>query len=110
MRDRFFVRLLRGSLPLIIWAAHWFGMYLSVAAQCSAALITPQAPRGWMLGVLSVLAVGACAALLWRASSTLRRAGDDAGLLAWAAAGSALLATVGIVWTSVPIMMIAGCG
>ncbi len=110
MRDRFFVRLLRGSLPLMIWAAHWFGAYLLVAAQCTPALITPQAPRLWMLGVLSALALLACLALLWRAGGRLRDAGDDAALLDWAAAGSALLAAVAIAWTTVPMAMIGGCG
>jgi hypothetical protein len=110
MRDHFFIRLLHGTLPLIVWAAHWFAVYFLVAAQCSPAAITPEAPRRWMLAVLSVLALGACAVLLWRARRTLRSAGGDASLLDWAAAGGAVLATMGIVWTTVPMVMIDGCG
>ncbi|MDB5934755.1 MAG: hypothetical protein JWQ01_2099 [Massilia sp.] len=108
MRDRFFVRLLRGSLPLMIWAAHWFAVYILVAAQCTPAMMSPAAPRRWMLAVLSVVALGACLALLWRARRTL--ADGDASLLDWAAAGSAVLATVGVVWTTLPMALIDGCG
>ncbi|MES2756357.1 MAG: hypothetical protein V4693_03205 [Pseudomonadota bacterium] len=110
MRDHFWIRLLHGTLPLIVWAAHWFAAYILVAAQCSPAAITPESPRGWMLGALSVLALGACAVLLWRARRTLRNAGGDASLLDWAAAGSAALATIGIAWTTMPMLMIDGCG
>lgn len=110
MRDHFWIRLLHGSLPLIVWAAHWFAVYLLVAAQCSPAAITAESPRGWMLAVLSVLALGACTVLLWRARKTLRHPGAEASLLDWAAAGSAVLATMGIAWTTLPILMIDGCG
>lgn len=109
MRDRFFVRLLCGTLPLLVWAAHFFAVYVLVAAQCSPAAITPESPRRWMLWVLSALAIGACLALLWRAKGTLRHAGDDTSLLDWAVAGGAVLALPGIVWTSVPMVMMDGC-
>ena len=110
MGDRFFIRLLSGTLPLLVWAAHFFAVYLLVAAQCSPAEITPEAPRRWMLAMLSVLALGACAALLWRARRTLSDATRDPGLFDWAQAGSAVLAMLGIAWTSVPMLMIDGCG
>lgn len=110
MRDRFFVRLLYGTLPLLVWAAHFFAMYVLVAAQCSPAAITTQSPRRWMLGVLSLLAIGACLVLLWRARGTLRNAGEDIGLMDWAVAGSAVLALAGIVWTSIPMVLVDGCG
>lgn len=106
MRDCLFKRLLRGTLPLIIWAAHFFAVYILVAAQCSAA----GAPRRWILGALSLLAIGACALVLWRARRTLRCAGEDTALLDWAAAGSAVLAMAAIAWTSIPMLLIDGCG
>jgi cadmium resistance protein CadD (predicted permease) len=109
MRDRFFTRLLHGTLPLIIWAAHFFAAYMLVAAQCSAAAVTAGSPRRWMLGALSLLAIGACAALLWRARTTLRHAGSETSLLDWAAAGSGVLATAGIAWTSIPMLLVEGC-
>ena len=112
MGERFFRPLLYGTLPLLIWAAHFFAVYLLVAAQCSPALIAPQAPHGMlpaMLATLSVLALGACARLLWRARRTLRGAKHDPGLLDWARAGSAVLAMLGVIWTCVPMLMIGGC-
>jgi hypothetical protein len=109
MRDRFFTRLLAGTLPLIIWAAHFFTAYILVAAQCSPAAITAGSPRRWMLAALSLLAIGACLALLWRARRTLRHAGTETPLLDWAASGSAVLATAGIAWTSIPMLMLEGC-
>jgi len=109
MGERFFRPLMYGTLPLLIWAAHFFAVYLLVAAQCSPALITPTAPRGAALATLSVLALGACALLLWRARATLRGAGRDSGLLDWARAGSAVLAMLGVIWTSVPMLLINGC-
>jgi hypothetical protein len=108
MRERFFARLLYGTLPLIIWAAHFFGVYLLVAAQCSPA--AAGAPSRPMLGALSLLAIGACLALLWRARNTLRNAANGTGLLDWAAAGGAVLASAAIAWTTIPVLLIEGCG
>lgn len=110
MRDRFFVRALRGSLPLWIWAAHFFISYALVAAQCSPAAIEPDAPRRWQLAVLTLAAVAACLALLWRDRAVLRNAGEHAGLHDWAAAASAVLALAGIAWTGLPLMLLDGCG
>jgi len=114
MGERFFRPLLYGTLPLLIWAAHFFAAYVLVAAQCGAAAATATlpSPRGAlpaMLATLSVLALGACALLLWRASGKLRGAGRDPGLLGWAHAGSAVLAMLGVVWTCVPMLVIGGC-
>ena len=95
---------LKASAPLLVWAAHFTACYLLVAAQCSPAAITPAAPQRWLLALISVLALGVCAALLWRA----RR--PSARLLDWACTGSAVLALAAIAWTSVPVMMLDGCG
>jgi hypothetical protein len=108
MGERFFVRLLYGTLPLIIWAAHFFGVYILVAAQCSGA--AAGAPSRPVLGALSLLAIGACLALLWRARKALRNAADGIALLDWAVAGSAVLASAAIAWTTIPVLLIEGCG
>lgn len=110
MRDRFFVRVLRGSLPLWIWAAHFFTSYALVAAQCSPAAITSDAPNVPVLALLSLAAAGACLALLWRERRLLRHPREHAQLLDWAAAGSGVLALAGILWTSVPLLLLDGCG
>ena len=109
MRDRFFVRALHGSLPLMVWAAHFFVCYLLVAAQCSPAAITRDAPSVWLLAALSAAALGACALLLWRAWRVVRAAGGNPALHELAALGSGILGLIGIGWTTLPLFMLDGC-
>jgi hypothetical protein len=109
MRDRFFVRAIYGSLPLIVWAAHFFGVYILAAAQCSPAGITPNAPSVWLLAMMSAAALGLCGFLTWRAWRVVRAAGGDPALHDWAALGSGVLALAGIVWSSMPLLMLDGC-
>lgn len=109
MRDGFFTRMLYATLPLIVWAAHFFLAYALVAAQCSPALIDAAAPRRWLLGLLSLLALGACVALLVRARKKLGAASESAPLHEWAMAAAAILAITGIAWSSVVMLMLDGC-
>ena len=109
MRDRFFVRVLHGTLPLLVWAVHFFVSYSLVAAQCSPAAITRDAPRVWMLALLSAAAVGLCGLLLWRAWRTVRAADGEPALHDWAALGSGIMGLMGVVWTSLPLLMLDGC-
>lgn len=107
MHERLFIQLWYGTAPLIVWAAHFSICYLLVAAECSPALITPAAPSGWLLGIVSALAFGACLWMLWRAKRTL---GPEARLLDWARTGNAALALAGVAWTSLPLLLLDGCG
>ena len=107
MLDRLPRRALLGTAPLLLWAAHFALCYVFVAAECSPAFATPEAPRRWVLGVVSVAALAACAWLLWKAP---RAWSQDAGLLDWARAASPLLALAGIAWTSLPLVLVRGCG
>jgi len=100
------VQTLRGTAPLLVWAAHFTLCYVLVGVQCSPALFDGAAPRRWLLLVVSAIAVGACALMLWRAARLVR---EESSLREWAAAGSALLALAGVAWTSVPILMLDGC-
>lgn len=109
MRDRFFVRALDGTLPLIVWAAHFFAVYFLVAGQCSPAAITPGAPSMWMLAALSAAALGLCGLLLWRAVRKVRAADGEAALHDWAALGSGILGLMGVAWTTLPLLMLDGC-
>jgi hypothetical protein len=109
MNDNFFRRLWGGTLPLIIWGLHFTVCYVLVAVECSPAGYAPRAPNRLLLGGVSLAALAACTVLVWRARHTLRAAGENTGLYAWAAAGSALLALAGVAWTSLPILMLAGC-
>ena len=108
MGDHFFRQLVRGTLPLLVWAAHFTFCYLLAAAQCTPALMRTGGPDRVPLAVATVAALAACGYLLWRERGILRDA-QVAGLLDWAAALGAVLALVGIVWTGLPLLLVKGC-
>jgi hypothetical protein len=101
--EPFLRRLLTASAPLFIWAGHFFACYLLVAAQCSPALIEAGMPQRWLLLALSLAALGACLALLWRSRNA------RAGLYGWAQRGAAVLGTIGVTLTSIPLLIVGGC-
>lgn len=109
-RERFFTKLIWGTLPLLVWAAHFAGCYVLVAFQCSPAGFEPGYPRRWPLALMTLAALAACAAPAWRARATLGTADEHTPLMDWAAAGTAVLAFVGIAWTSVPLWFVDSCG
>ena len=109
MRERFFRKLIWGTLPLLVWAAHFAACYVLVAFQCSPAGFAPGNPHRLPLVLMTVAALGICAALGWRARAALRGADEHTALLDWAAAWTALLAFMGIAWTSVPLWFVASC-
>lgn len=106
-RERFFGKLLRGTLPLLVWGVHFAACYVLVAFQCSPAGFAPGHPQRWPLVALTLAALGICAALGWRARAVL--GGGDATLLERAAAGTAVLGFMGIAWTAVPLWFVQGC-
>lgn len=108
MRERFFRKLMRGTLPMLVWAAHFAACYVLVAADCRPGAASP-GPDRLPLVLITVVALAICAALAWRARATLSGGGEKTALLDWAAALSALLAFAGIVWTSVPLWFVNGC-
>lgn len=98
--ERLFPQLIRGTAALLIWAVHFFFSYVYVAAGCMAG-----APlRRSVLLAGSALALLAVCALLWQAVRQRVQ-----GLAGWAQAGGAVLAFIGIVWTSVPMFMLGPC-
>ncbi|WP_313705920.1 hypothetical protein [Massilia sp.] len=109
MREHFLRKLLRGTLPLLVWAAHFAACYVFVAAQCSPAGYAPGYPQRLPLALVTAAALAACALLGWKWMNTLRHADERTALLDWAAGGTAVLAFVGILWTSVPMWFIQGC-
>ncbi|UVW28311.1 hypothetical protein [Massilia sp. H6] len=110
MHDHFWRQLLRGTLPLLIWAAHFTFCYLVAAAQCTPAMMRAGGPDRMLLGMVTVAALAVCAWLMWRERAILRaRAATQARLLDWAAALGAALAFVAIAWTGLPIMLVRGC-
>lgn len=106
VRERIFSQMWHASSPLMVWAAHFTLCYGVVAAECSPALAR-QDPSVGLLWMASALAIGVCLSMLWGARDVLQA---DAGLVRLARAGSALLALAGIAWTSVPLLLLGGCG
>ncbi len=109
MRERFFGKLIRGTLPLLVWAAHFAGSYVLVAAQCSPAGFAPGSPHRLPLVLMTTVALAICAALAWRERRTLGGGNEETALLDWAAALTALLGFAGIAWTSVPMWFVQSC-
>lgn len=98
--ERLFAQLIRGAGALLIWAVHFFFSYVYVAAGCMG-----EAPlRRSVLLAGSALALAAVCALLWQAVRRRAR-----GLAGWAQAGGAVLALIGILWSSVPMFMLGLC-
>lgn len=108
MQDHFFRQLMRGTLPLLVWAAHFTFCYLLAAAQCTPAVMRTDGPDRLLLGIATLAALAACLWLAWRERGILRNA-TEAALLDWAAALGAVLAFVGILWTGMPILLVSGC-
>jgi hypothetical protein len=108
MHDHFFRQLVRGTLPLLVWAAHFTFCYLLAAAQCTPAAMRAGGPDRLLLGVATGVALLLCLWLAWRERGILRDP-QHAALLDWAAALSAVLALVGIVWTGLPLLLVEGC-
>jgi hypothetical protein len=106
-RESFGRRLLAGTLPLLVWSLHFAFNYGLAAAQCTPAGMRPGGPDRALLGGVTLVAIGACAWLAWRARGVPRR--TDAGLLDWARLVLAVLALVAVAWTGVPLLLVAGC-
>ncbi|SEN11574.1 hypothetical protein SAMN05428959_101261 [Duganella sp. CF517] len=90
--------------PLLVWAAHFFFCYAWTAAACQR-----NGDPALVLGVVSVLAVSAAALLLAHSLRRLCRAPQPVPLIVWVHFASAALALTAVVWTCVPILMLARC-
>ena len=110
MDDHFWRRLTRGTLPLLVWAAQFTFCYLLAAAQCSPGAMRAGGPDRVLMGGVSIVALLVCGWLAWRERAMLREGvREQAGLLDWAAALSAGMAFVAIVWTGLPVLLAEGC-
>lgn len=111
---RFGAAVWQATAPLLLWALHFFVLYVVVAAGCT---------RGWAdarwaggpavnlaLGVFSAAVLVAAAGMVWRSLRGFRESQRRESLLPALRLGSGVLALVGIVWESVPLLMIAPCG
>jgi hypothetical protein len=97
VRDGTLKRLLYATVPLLLWAAHWALMYVLAAVHAS---------RAAMLA-LCVPAVGVAALLVWRGARPCVARDSHRSLHQLALAIGAVLALIAIVWTSIPLLLLA---
>jgi len=108
--ERFFARMLRAILPMLVWILHFAFCYGLAAAQCTPAGLRPGGPDIRLLGIATALALLVCAWLAWRGRGVLGRPGGrEHGLLDWIAFIGALLALVAVAWNGVPVLLVDGC-
>ncbi len=107
--EHFFRRVLRATLPLLIWIVQFAFGYGLATAQCTPVGLRPGGPDRLLIAGVSLAAFVACALLAWHACTVLRRHGRGAGLLDRAAFLVALLSLVAIAWGAVPLLLVSGC-
>lgn len=87
----------------IVWAAHFFGVYLTQSLLCSHRDAAAQAPVSLIGAFLTVLAL---AALL---ASAIRQCGCCSDAALFFALPLTLLSVLGVLWTSVPLLLLPAC-
>lgn len=111
-QERIVGPLWQGGGSLIVWALHFFGVYVLVAVGCDAGWSdAPLAGTNVLRALLllaSVFALAVIGLLLWRSGdgSSLGRRASAGGLLAVAARIGCCLALIGVVWVSLPLLMV----
>jgi NADH:ubiquinone oxidoreductase subunit 2 (subunit N) len=105
--EHFFRRVLRATLPLLIWIADFAFSYGLAAAQCAPGGLRAGGPDRLLLGAVTAAAMAACALLAWRRRAALLD--RQAGLAERAGALLALLAMVAIAWAGLPLLLVDGC-
>ncbi len=111
MRDHFFRNAVDASTPLLLWALHFFTVYIFTAAACDSTLEQVQL-AGYPLVravalLLSLIALLLAAGLCWRSVFLYRPTSPT--LLSLARLGCAILGTIGIVWTTIPLFILTSC-
>ncbi len=111
MQDRFFRDAVDASASLLLWALHFFTVYIFVALACGSTLTQSRLfGRPLIKSVallMSLIAALLALSLLWRAIALCRLAPRQ--LLSVARVGCTLLGILGIVWTSVPLVILSAC-
>ena len=100
-----------GSQPLLLWALHFAARYVTVAVGCTAWLQQRPAlaPRTISAALIAFTVAAAVLAgwWLWRACRTLSNTQVD--LMPRLRLVTTVMALVGIVWTSIPLLMLPMC-
>lgn len=90
----------------IVWAAHFFGLYLAEALLCPAQGSAPQPGASGIGAALTALALAAMLAVAIRHRRQARAA--HCAALAFALPLT-LLSAVGVLWTSLPLLLLPAC-
>lgn len=106
LADGFTATALHCVLPLVIWAAHFFLSYAGIEVACALDLrrftLGGVAAPSLGLWIISAAAIAALCVLLWRAS----RYAKSRSMAATVRIGAIVLALVGVVWSTVAIVML----
>lgn len=112
--DRFVAGALQGVLPFLIWAAHFFLVYMAIKAACAVDLQHPLLNGAsvisaaiWLLSAAAIAALVGLGAL-WARPPRAGGAGAG-GTLALVRLGAVLFALVAVVWSTVPIVLVPPC-
>jgi len=110
--ERFIAGSARGALPLLIWAVHFFVTYISIKSACAMDLqrfaLAGVSAISLFIWLLSAVAIGA---LVWLVALGVHaaRSQGSASTLSIVHAGAAILALAGVLWSTVPIALVAPC-
>lgn len=109
--DGFTPGTVRGVLPFVIWAAHFFLSYASVEVACARGLqlyrLAGVPTISLWLWAITALTIGALVLLTARAA---RNVSAESGTLAGVHLGASLMALVAVLWSVVPIAFAPLCG
>jgi hypothetical protein len=89
----------------LIWAAHFFALYLTESYACASMSSGIVSAIGLGGTLLALAAISFAAWTFWRSA----QAGDSRNSLAAFALPLALLSGVAIVWTALPILLLPAC-
>jgi len=97
----------------IVWAGHFFGVYLTEALLCTATGPATGAPVRPIAAGLTVIALAALVAFAFRHRHSFHlSAGDNTGMSAPLSAFAGPLTIVSILavlWTSIPLFLLPAC-
>ena len=110
--DGFTPGALHGALPLFVWAAHFFVAYASAEVACALQLhrfkaLGLSAPDLW-LWIISAAAIAMLVVLTVQAVRYRLAEAESGATQATIQIGAAVLAFVGVLWSSVPIALVYG--
>ena len=109
--ERFWRPTLGGLAPLLVWAGHFFLIYVLVPIGCRAGWHRASGgqqfgPLHWTLAAVTAGALAVLVVICWRAA---RRAHRRGGLLESFRFGAAALAILAVGWQFVPLFLFPAC-